>query len=146
MYTIFGLTRCFWQFWGVVHVKGPCVSFHWQSSGFVTWQQHMATIGYSMATTDFPLCCSGEGERLILYLSNQVYLSKESHHMRPGFRGHLLYSDGTGRTKRLRRDHGTHLVTRRVQNRKPGVLMISPETLSTIWRKISLLWLLDLFD
>lgn len=39
--------------------------------------------------------------------------------------------------------HGTHLITGRVQNERPHVLMIRLEVLRTIQRRISLWWLPD---
>lgn len=133
MHIIFSLSGCFWQFWGAVPVLGPCISLYWQS--LTRWLKQI-----------FPFAAVEKGKGwLILHLSNQVDLSKESHHIRAGrgFRGHMLQPGGTGKTRRLRRGQGIHSVTGRVQNGNPGVLMIRLEALAIIWRRISLWWWLD---
>lgn len=117
----------FWSEWMLLAILRSC-----PCPG--TLHLPILTKPHSMAITDFPLRSSGEGERLILHLSNQVDLSKESHHVRAGrgFRDHMSQPGGTGKTRRLRRGQGIHSVTGRVQNGNPGVLMIRLEALAII--------------
>lgn len=120
----FGLSKCFWQLGGAVYLFG---TLHLLSltSLLNDWNRRLSFTAVEKAKGKFCIWSTKH-----IFPKNHIALEL-------GEVSEVIWSPSWHwGTKRFRRGHGTHLITRRVQNENPGVLMIRLKAPSTTGRRI----------